>query len=41
MNNQGRPTRPSGGETTRRGTFTGNRALDAADLGDQDGPKRR
>jgi len=28
MNNQGRPTRPSGGETTRRGTFTGNRALD-------------
>jgi len=28
MNNQGRPTRPNAGEAPRRGTFTGNRALD-------------
>ena len=28
MNNQGRPTRPSAGDAPRRGTFTGNRALD-------------
>ncbi len=28
MNNQGRPTRPNAGDAPRRGTFTGNRALD-------------
>ena len=28
MNSQGRPTRPEAAESVRRGTFTGNRALD-------------
>ena len=28
MNSQGRPTRPNGDVAPRRGTFTGNRALD-------------
>ena len=28
MNSQGRPTRPEAAEAVRRGTFTGNRALD-------------